>query len=90
MNVAAARAWGQHVRSLRERQGWNVRYVAQQTGVSVGTISNIENGKGTNAKLGNLLALQELFELDSLEALFGEPVSAVLAGVQVVRRRGGH
>lgn len=94
MNVAggpsAAEAWGEHVRSLRERQGWTVAYVASETGVSAGTISKIENGRGTNTQLSKLLALQELFQLDSLEALFGQPVSASLAGVDVVRRRGGH
>jgi len=71
---------GDHVRHLRLDRGWKIRQLAELSGVSRSTISQIEQGTG-NPTLENLLRLQHAFSLDSIEGLLGVPPSAGMASV---------
>lgn len=69
------------VARLRGAQGWSVDDLAERTGISRATLYRIESGENTNPTLGNLLKLQWVFDLDTLETLLGDMPSANAAGV---------
>ena len=51
-------AVGQRLRSLREENRWTLAYVAEQTGISKGTLSKLENGK-TNLSFTSVTKLAQ-------------------------------
>ncbi len=59
---------GLHVRATRKRKGWTLSQLAERLGISIGTLSAIENDKVS-------INIDLLF---SLSNLFGEPVEALL------------
>jgi len=45
MSEQSATVPGKRLRSMREKNGWRLADVAKRTGISVGTLSKLENGK---------------------------------------------
>jgi transcriptional regulator with XRE-family HTH domain len=61
-----------NLKALRELKGWTQGELAEQLFVQVNTVSRWENGKGEHRRLPDLVflvALMEIFELDSLDPL---------------------
>lgn len=65
---------------LRELRKVSQRALAQQTGLSPGTISQIELGRH-EPRLGTLLALQGALGVGSIEELMGPMPSTVLESI---------
>jgi transcriptional regulator with XRE-family HTH domain len=65
----ALRHVGASVRDLREAQGLNQRDAARRAGLNQTRWHRVETGDGP--RLGDLLAIQHLFGIDSLESFFG-------------------
>ena len=81
-DAAVAQLVGRRVRALRLRRD-RTEEVAASAAVSVGTITNLEAGKG---KLETLIAvLRELGALDALDGFIPEPT---VSPVQLARRQG--
>lgn len=57
------------LRTARAESGLHVRQVATETGVSTGSISQIEQGKSQKPTLDTLLALSEVYGLDPMELI---------------------
>lgn len=72
---------GERIRKLRATA--SLRALAEQTGLSPATISQIENGRH-EPRLGTLLALQSAFGAGSLDELIGEMPSALLRDLEGV------
>lgn len=72
---------GERIRTLRASV--SLRALADRTGLSPGTISQIENGHH-EPRLGTLLALQSAFGAGSLDELIGEMPSALLRDLEGV------
>jgi transcriptional regulator with XRE-family HTH domain len=82
-DAAVAQLLGRRVRALRLRRDRTQEEVAASAAVSVGTIKNLEAGKG---KLETLIAvLRELGALDALDGFIPEPT---VSPVQLARRQG--
>jgi AcrR family transcriptional regulator/DNA-binding XRE family transcriptional regulator len=54
---------GGHIRAARRRRGWSVRRLAAEIGVSVGTVSAIENGR-TGLTVARLTAIADALGTD--------------------------
>lgn len=54
--AAYRRAWGRRVRRCRETQGLHQMDVARRTGLTGGTISNVERGVGCTDGVKGLIA----------------------------------
>ena len=67
------KVFGHNIKTLRDRRGWSQEYLAEKTGVSRNTISDIETGdKFARAK--TLVRLAKAFETDVYELLKPEGV----------------
>jgi transcriptional regulator with XRE-family HTH domain len=66
----ALRHVGSSVRDLRKTHGLSQRQAASRAGLSQSRWHRVEAGDGP--RLEDLLAIQHLFGVDSLEAFFGE------------------
>jgi transcriptional regulator with XRE-family HTH domain len=62
---------GMRVRQLREARGWTQLELADRVGISRAAITQIESGKTTDPKIGNVVALAYFFGL-SLDDLLTE------------------
>src|SRR5436190_941481 len=65
----ALRQVGASVRDMREAEGLNQRDAARRAGLNQTRWHRVEAGDGP--RLGDLLAIQHLFGVDSLERFFG-------------------
>jgi len=63
---------GTRLRALRDAKGLRLEDVRDQTGASIGELSELERGQVEDPRLAVLLALRELYEAPSLESFFGE------------------
>lgn len=59
-------ALGEILRTARAESSLHVRQVAAETGVSTGSISQIEQGKSVKPTLDTLLSLSELYGIDPM------------------------
>jgi transcriptional regulator with XRE-family HTH domain len=81
---------GSSVRSLRKERGWSLMDAAARTGLSVSTLSKIENGQ-RSLTYDKLVQLADALEVD-IARLFAnattEPSPNILAGRRSVQRPG--
>ena len=79
-----AHQFSERVTQLRMARGLSLRDIERQTGMSSGTVGHIMRGEQT-VNLVQLLELQRVFELDSLEELLGPlPSQAISVSSSVV------
>lgn len=55
---------GKYIRELRLIQKWSTAKLSELTGLSVGFINQLENGKCKNPKVTTLSKLEKVFELE--------------------------
>lgn len=60
---------GQRIRTLRKKCGYSLHDLAQNLGVSVGYLSNLETGKSETIQLSLLQQLQDEFAIFNLETI---------------------
>lgn len=70
---------GDRLRALREQKGLSLRELASRTSLSASRLQQLERDPAANPSLRTLLALQNAYGLDSIEALLGPLPSSVLA-----------
>lgn len=63
---------GERIRALRERRGLTLRDLESLSGVGRSRLSQIESAAAPNPSLSTLLALQDAFQLDTIESLLGD------------------
>jgi transcriptional regulator with XRE-family HTH domain len=80
---------GVRVRELRRRRGWSIEEAAGRAGLSRNTLGNLETAVLPNPNLSTLLALMEVYELRSIEELFGSMASRVVLERWVAEGRPG-
>jgi transcriptional regulator with XRE-family HTH domain len=73
----AKKVVGERLRQLRKRRGWSQDFAASYAGTNQAQWSRVETGD-LDARLTWLLRAQELFEVESLESLFGPLPSRIL------------
>jgi transcriptional regulator with XRE-family HTH domain len=82
---------GPALRSLRSRHGWTLAYVSERTGLSVTTLSKVENDR-ISLSYDKLVRLSEGLEID-IEELFAPPGpnggQAVVSGRRSINPAGG-
>jgi transcriptional regulator with XRE-family HTH domain len=79
------KALGPRLRSLRESAGLTQQQVQEATGISDTEVSFLERGLAANPPFAYLLALRDLYEVATLEQLFGDLPSD---GWRVLRAKG--
>jgi transcriptional regulator with XRE-family HTH domain len=70
--IAKTINFSNNLKRLRESRNWTQNYLAEQLFVQTNTVSRWENGKGEHHRLPDLvflMALMEIFDLDSLDPL---------------------
>lgn len=76
---------GDVLRKLRERMGLTLEEVAQQTGMSKGTISQLERGEG-NPRQSTLDELAKFYKLSGAPALYALAISDAAIGEKGIGR----
>lgn len=61
---------GSETKRLRLAQKWSTRKLAELSGMSLGFINQLENGKLSDIKISNMVKLAEVFNTDLLELFF--------------------
>lgn len=61
---------GLEIKRLRTAQGWSTQKLSELSGMSLGFINQLENGKSTLPKASNLTLLAKIFGVDSNELLY--------------------
>lgn len=80
---------GAHLRRLRAARGWSIEDAAVRAGLSRNTLSKLEGMALPNPRLATLLALMELYDLQSIEELLGLLPSRALLRAWVEEGRPG-
>ncbi|WP_223692944.1 helix-turn-helix domain-containing protein [Leifsonia poae] len=82
---------GERLKALRAEKGMSLRQLSEQTGLSPGMLSNIENGVN-EPSLGSLRTLAAVFEA-SIATLFTDPDAPMVAisspGERMILQAGG-
>jgi transcriptional regulator with XRE-family HTH domain len=68
-----AKDLGGQLRRFRKLAGLTLEQVQVETGISLGELSSLENGKQPNPGLVLLLKLQRVYRVPSLEMFLGVP-----------------
>lgn len=61
---------GSEIKRLRLTQGWSTQKLSELSGMSLGFINQLENGKSTLPKASSLTLLAKIFGIDSQELLY--------------------
>jgi len=80
---------GGAIRRIRKSQGLSIDAAAAKAGLSRNTLSNIERDPLPNPTLSTLLALMDVFGLQSIETLFDRTPSQDLLQEWIARGRPG-
>jgi transcriptional regulator with XRE-family HTH domain len=80
---------GAQIRQLRKARGLTIDEAAKRAGLSRNTLSNVERSALPNPTLGTMLALMELFDLETIEGLIGPTPSASLVDEWIDKGRPG-
>lgn len=80
---------GARLRDLRLGRGWSIEQAAARAGLSRNTLGGLETNPLPNPNLSTLLALMELYQLRSIEELFGSVPSRSLLEAWVANGRPG-
>ena len=80
---------GNRLRSLRTARKWSIEVAAAKAGLSGNTLANLEHTALPNPTLSTLLALMEVYQLNSIEDLFGAARSRLLLAEWVANGRPG-
>lgn len=80
---------GERIREHRTHRQWSIGTAAAMAGLSANTLANLERSEMPNPTLSTLLALMELYELDSIEQLLGAAPSRLLLRQWVATGRPG-
>jgi transcriptional regulator with XRE-family HTH domain len=80
---------GERLRALRASREWSIEAAAAKAGLSGNTLSNLERTALPNPTLSTLLALMEIYDLGSIDDLFGPAPSRLLLAEWVAIGRPG-
>jgi transcriptional regulator with XRE-family HTH domain len=69
---------GWTLRRLRHGRGWSIGQAASMAGISPNTLSNVERSAMPNPTLSTLLALMDIYKVDTIEGLLGPTPSQEL------------